>query len=218
MSSLFQESIRLYNLPITVCFGIVLLFWCLTVFGIFDTDSLEPDLDLDADVDTDIDADLDTKVASPGIGVGILRFFNVGEIPIMILLSVCVALSWAGSVLGNYYFNPGHGFLLGIGIFLMSDLVSLFLTKIVTTPLKPIMRRINAGEKHRPVIGRTCVIRTSEVTTEFGQAECEDDSGNPLLLHVRISEGQKHLAKGDRVLVVDTLDDAQTYIVRKLES
>jgi hypothetical protein len=80
------------------------------------------------------------------------------------------------------------------------------------------MRKLKEGEKHRPVVGRSCIIKTSEVTETFGQAEAEDDSGNPLLLHVRVSEGQKPLVKGDRALVVDTLDEAQTYLVRKLES
>lgn len=80
------------------------------------------------------------------------------------------------------------------------------------------MRKLKEGEKHRPVIGRTCVVKTSEVTTSFGQAEAEDDSGNPLLLHVRVSEGSPPLSKGDHALIVDTMDDAQTYLVRKFKS
>jgi hypothetical protein len=104
------------------------------------------------------------------------------------------------------------------GWLLANGVVSLFVTKFLTTPLKPLMRKLKEGEKHRPVVGRSCIIKTSEVTETFGQAEAEDDSGNPLLLHVRVSEGQKPLVKGDRALVVDTLDEAQTYLVRKLES
>jgi hypothetical protein len=136
----------------------------------------------------------------------------------MILLSVLITLVWAGAVALNYYFNPGQSFLVAGGWLFANGVVSLLLTKFLTVPLKPLMRKLKEGEKHRPVIGRACVIKTSEVTETFGQAEAEDDSGNPLLLHVRVSQGQKSLAKGDRALVVDTLDDAQTYVVRKLES
>jgi len=212
MSELLQESLRLYNFPITVCFVLVVLFWMITVFGIVDSDALEPNLDLDADVD------VDAQVHGGSIGLGLLRFFNLGEVPLMILLSVLITLVWAGAVALNYYFNPGQSFLIAGGWLFANGVVSLLLTKFLTVPLKPLMRKLKEGEKHRPVIGRACVIKTSEVTETFGQAEAEDDSGNPLLLHVRVSQGQKSLAKGDRALVVDTLDDAQTYVVRKLES
>ena len=212
MSELLQESLRLYNFPITVCFVLVVLFWMITVFGIVDSDALEPNLDLDADVD------VDAQVHGGSIGLGLLRFFNLGEVPLMILLSVLITLDWAGAVALNYYFNPGQSFLIAGGWLFANGVVSLLLTKFLTVPLKPLMRKLKEGEKHRPVIGRACVIKTSEVTETFGQAEAEDDSGNPLLLHVRVSQGQKSLAKGDRALVVDTLDDAQTYVVRKLES
>ncbi|MDB2346330.1 DUF1449 family protein [Verrucomicrobiales bacterium] len=212
MSELLQESLRFYNFPITVCFVLVVLFWMITVFGIVDSDALEPNLDLDADVD------VDAQVHGGSIGLGLLRFFNLGEVPLMILLSVLITLVWAGAVALNYYFNPGQSFLIAGGWLFANGVVSLLLTKFLTVPLKPLMRKLKEGEKHRPVIGRACVIKTSEVTETFGQAEAEDDSGNPLLLHVRVSQGQKSLAKGDRALVVDTLDDAQTYVVRKLES
>ncbi len=212
MSELLQESLRFYNFPITVCFVLVVLFWMITVFGIVDSDALEPNLDLDADVD------VDAQVHGGSIGLGLLRFFNLGEVPLMILLSVLITLVWAGAVALNYYFNPGQSFLVAGGWLFANGVVSLLLTKFLTVPLKPLMRKLKEGEKHRPVIGRACVIKTSEVTETFGQAEAEDDSGNPLLLHVRVSQGQKSLAKGDRALVVDTLDDAQTYVVRKLES
>lgn len=212
MSELLQESLRFYNFPITVCFVLVVLFWMITVFGIVDSDALEPNLDLDADVD------VDAQVHGGSIGLGLLRFFNLGEVPLMILLSVLITLVWAGAVALNYYFNPGQSFLIAGGWLFANGVVSLLLTKFLTVPLKLLMRRLKEGEKHRPVIGRACVIKTSEVTETFGQAEAEDDSGNPLLLHVRVSQGQKSLAKGDRALVVDTLDDAQTYVVRKLES
>ena len=216
MNDLLQESLRFYNFPITVCFVLVVLFWAITVFGLIDSDVLEPNLELDTDVDAEVDVDPD--VQGGAFGLGLLRFFNLGEVPLMVLLSVLVTIVWAGAIALNYYFNPGHSILVAGGWLVANGIVSLFLTKLLTAPLKPLMRKLKEGEKHRPVIGRVCVIRTSEVTERFGQAEAEDDSGNPLLLHVRVSEGQKSLAKGDRALVVDTLDDAQTYLVRKLES
>ncbi len=212
MSDLLHEALKLPNFPLTILLGLVVLFWVLTIVGAADTDSLEPDLDVDLDADADADAH------GSSFRLGLLRFFNLGEIPLMVLLSVLIALMWGTSVLLNYYLNPQGSLPLAAGLLLGNFIVCLFATKLVTTPLKPFMRALRAGEKHRPVVGRSCIIKTSEVTEDFGQAECEDESGNPLLLHVRISEGQKPLSKGDRALVVETLDNAQTYIVRKLDS
>ena len=210
MTELLQESLLFYNLPITVGFVLVLLFWTITIVGVVDVDALEPDFDMDADSEVDLNGTT--------FGVGLMRFFNLGEIPLMVLLSVLIALVWAGAVALNYHFNTGHSYLVAGGLFVGNGLVSLFLTKLLTTPLKPLMRSLKAGGKHRPVVGRECVVKTSEVTSSFGQAEAEDDSGNPLLLHVRISEGQPPLVKGDHALVIDTLDDSQTYLIRKIEA
>lgn len=212
MSELLQESLRFYNFPITMCFVLVLAFWAFTILGVVDTDAFEPNLDLD------VDADADAEIEGSSVSVGLLKFFNVGEVPIMVLLSVLVSLLWAGAVLGNHYFNAGGSYAIAFGLFLANGFVGLFLTKMITTPLKPLMRKLKECEKHRPVVGRVCVVKTSEVTETFGQAEAEDDSGNPLLLHVRVSEGSPSLTKGDRALVVDSHDDAQTYLVRKFES
>ena len=210
MGDLIQEAVRFYNLPITVCFGLVVAYWLMTIIGVLDTDALEPDLDLD------LDAEGGSDVGTSAFGVGIARFLNLGDVPLVVVLSVIISLTWAGTLLGNYYFNSGGSYALALGVLSASGFVSLLLAKVVTTPLKPLMRALKAGEKHRPVVGRECVIKTSEVTSDFGQAEAENDSGNPLLIHVRISEGQEPLKKGARALVVDRLDDAQTYLVRKL--
>ena len=90
--------------------------------------------------------------------------------------------------------------------------------KILTAPLKPLMRSLKAGIKHRPVVGRTCVVKTSEVTTTFGQAEAEDENGAPLVILVRVSDPSVTLKKGDVALVVDHCEEDQTYLVRKVEA
>lgn len=99
MTELVQESLRFYNLPITVCFVLVLVFWVLTVVGIMDTDSLEPDLDLDMDADVD--------AGGGSLGLGLLRFFNVGEVPVLVLVSVLISLVWAGAIWSNHALNAG---------------------------------------------------------------------------------------------------------------
>ncbi len=209
MSELLEEALQFYNLPLSVSFGLVVIYWLLAVIGVLDTDALEPDVDLDIDSDTDL-------IGGPAMGTGLGRFFNLGDIPIVVFLSVLVSLLWAGAILGNHYLNPSGSYLLAFGLFAVNLVVSLMLTKLLTTPLKPVMRALRAGEKHRPVVGRSCIIKTNEVTESFGQAEAEDKSGNPLLIHVRVSPGQEPLAKGDEAIVIERLEEDQVYLVRKI--
>lgn len=206
MSEVFNEAIRLHNLPITVCFVLVLVYWGLTVIGLADADALEPD------VDVDVEADLQGSA----FGAGLARFFGLGDIPLLVLLSVCISFLWAGTMLANHHWNPSGSFPLAFGLLMANFVISLAITKVVTAPLRPVMRALKAGEKHRPVIGRTCRVKTSEVTESFGQAEAEDESGNPLLIHVRVSPGQKPLAKGDEAIVIERLKKESAFLVRKI--
>lgn len=212
MTELLGEALKLYNFPLTLALGIVFGFWIFTIVGVVDSDSLEPDLDLDAEADADVEA----EGGSSGI-LNALKFFNLGEIPLTVLLSVLSFCLWFLSVMSNYHWNPGGSWLVAGGFFLANAIVSLFLTKILTAPLKPMMRSLKAGSKHQPVVGRICVIKTSEVSDTFGQAEAEDEHG-PILINVRCSDTNATFQKGDQALVVDHHPDSQTYLVRKLDA
>ncbi len=80
------------NLPFTILLILVFIYWVFFIVGAVGLDSLDLDFDafdLDADVDVDVDAHLDAHGGghaghSSGMFVSMLRFFNVGDIPLMI--------------------------------------------------------------------------------------------------------------------------------------
>jgi hypothetical protein len=225
------------NVPFTVMLGAVFIYWIMFIIGAvgLDTFDLDMDMDLDADVDVDLDLDMnvdasadvdmdaemdvDGELAGTGGGtaggslwVSVLRFFNVGDVPLMVLVSVLVFSSWAMGVLGNYYLNPrlttGRSALLLAPVLFLSLLV----TKVVTMPIRKLFSHANAGvEAPTQMVGKTCIVTTSEVTSTFGQARLVRE-GPPITLNVRCAESHS-LSKGDEAVITEHLEKTNTYMV-----
>ena len=198
MLEVFSEAIRPINLPFTILLGIVVLYWILVAVGAFGLD-FGADGDIDADAGTGADADV-------GWFSHFLNFINVGEVPITIVLSFLTLCVWTLSIVVNYYWT-GNSVLLGVAALLPILVVSAVVTRYLTLPFRPLMRAMNReGEEHLPIVGRTCLITTSEVTRQFGQAQI-DTKGAPILINVRTLEEQP-LPRGTTGLVVRK-DDAK---------
>ena len=142
---------------------------------------------------------------------GVLKFVNLGEIPVMVVLSVLILSSWAFSMLANFYFTGGSPLL--VAAFLAGNLVvSLFVTRYVTMPLKPIFRFISKQyDAPVKIVGEHCRIVTSEATPDFGQAEIATN-GVPLLIHVR-TLNDAVLRRGDTAVIVREDGDRRIFFV-----
>jgi len=230
------------NLAFTIMLGGVVLYWALFLFGAVGLDLFDADLDLDVDADvdlaldldvdanvdldvdvitgTDLDVDADADVDSSdfsggrsGMLVSVLRFFDVGDVPVMVLVSALVASMWAVSVLSSHYFNSQLTWLIAVMVFIPNLVVSLLITKLLTWPARYVFQKGNLGiEAPTRIVGRRCVITTSSVTDRFGQAEIEQE-GAPITLNVRCRKGGKPLKRGDEALILELVEDRGTYIV-----
>ena len=178
------------------------------------------DLDGHADMETDVDADHDVDTHShadvgSGWGMALLKFMNVGQVPSMVLLSVLVVSVWAGSVLSNHYLNPQYQFGWAALLLVPNLVVSLFITKLATWPFRFVFSRMqNEAIGLTRLIGKTCVVTTSQVNPQFGQAEIIT-SGAPLLIHVR-ADAQQQLTKGDQAVVVQYDPEKLAYQIVKV--
>ena len=193
------------NLPASALLVLVMIYWTLAILAGLDLDFLDFDLDMDAEPDL-----------SSGLGVGFvaLRFLNIGRIPIMIWMSVFTVVYWLLSMLLDRLLDdPEHRETLfyAVQYGVRNFAIALVLTKIFTHPLRDKFeaREPNAAQE---MIGRQCVVTTTEVTESFGQAEYKTDAA-PLRLNVRTRE--KPLAKGDRVVIVDHDSEENLYYVTK---
>ncbi len=218
MGELWEQATRIHNFPLTVVLGLLLAYWLLTVLGIFGSDG---GVEADADVDLDVDAGVDGDIGAGGHGgeiggVGMLRFFGLGDVPAMVMLTVLVMSMWVIAILSNYVLNPGGSVLVALLLAVPNFVVSLFVMKYAVMPLKPLYRKMREdADAPEPVVGRTGTVRSSEVTEAFGQVEVPT-RGTPLYVHARTAGGDEVLRKGDEALIYKFVKETGVYLVRKI--
>ena len=229
---LLNVSLQPVVLPFTVLMACVAAYWTLFIVGAVGLDMFDFDIDIDTDldvggVDTGIDgvvdgADLDvdagdTAVTTSGGGwfVSLLRFINVGDVPLMVLASIAAFSLWALAVLLNDYFNPNFKTLPALGLLIPNFIASLFVTKLASWPFRQVFKHANAGiAAPIQIVGKTCIISTSKVTTSFGQATLQlPDEATPVTLNVRTRDTEVVLKKGDEAIVTEHNQEKNTYSV-----
>ena len=218
MSEVFEQSIRMVNLPFTVLLSLIVLYWLLVALGALDV-HLFSDFDSDAGVegylDTDGDLHHDGDHGFDGL-TKILHFVGVGDVPVMVIVSVLGLSMWLGSMIANYYLTGGSQ-LYALALLIPNFLISAVVTRYVTMPLRPLFRTLSkdrgAGEE---VLGRVCQIVTSEATPTFGQAEITR-SGAPVLINVRTLDDAV-LVKGALAAVVRSDAEKGVYYITPMPS
>ena len=213
MWELFRESILPLNFPYTLLLGLVLFYWLTVFVGAMGLEILNFDVDIDADVDVDVDVDVDTDVDTghhSSFSWGkILHFFNIGDVPFMIILSFMSLFMWMGSVLFNHYMANTSG-LIAFGMFFPLFLVSLFLTKFCSTPLVKLFAAFDT-QADKSVIGAVCKVKVAASETQLGQAEVDTDDFHQLV-NIKAVAGLT-VKKGDSVLILEYKEKGNFYIV-----
>ena len=219
MRELLEASLSAANLPLTVALGLIVLYWVSVILGALDINAfdfdLDPDVDLDTDVEIDTDADVDADAGAPGsIGIVVLRFFHVGRVPIMILLSFLVLSLWTISLLANDFLG-NRGFVISAFLLIPNIVVSLFVTKFCTLPIRAIFDQLeDTGGGTIEARGQLCVIKSLRVDGKGGQAEVKTGAA-PLLLNVRTRNGEV-IQRGEEAVVVEPDQDKKTYFIARL--
>jgi len=173
------------TVPGTVLLGVCLAYWLLLIIGAVGLDLMHIDLDVDADASAD-----------PGHGswgMVAFKFLNINEVPFMIWLSL-FAMSYVAVAASAIAVRPvADEFGAVAAVIACSTAVALLATKVLTQPLRGKFDTVEPNVAET-LIGRTCVITTTEVSERFGQARVESN-GAPLLLNVRAAPGT--LTKND---------------------
>ena len=140
-----------------------------------------------------------------GDGHNFLDTLGVQGIPKSIVFGVTAIFGWMASYLGMKYLG-GPGWAVGLGALVVGfSMAALFLR-----PFKPFFAPPQAS-KRVELIGRTCVIRSTRVDTDFGTAEV-DDGGAGFLAEVRCRR-ENNFTVGSKAVVQDYDPNAGTYLV-----
>ena len=209
MTELFNEAIAWYNFPLTVLLCLVVLYWVVAAFGMVGDGMDAGDLDVGADAD----------VHHGGEGVGglaaLMRFVNMDSVPAMIVITVMTSTFWVLSMVLNHLLNPERSTAIALAILGGGFVLSAIITKIITIPFSRIFKSLRNSDKEAqiPIIGRTGIVKSGEVTTDFGQVEITK-KGAPLLIHARIHEGNARLKRGDECIVIDEIEGKGIFYVK----
>jgi hypothetical protein len=195
MAEVFSEAVWALNFPFTILLGLVMVYWLLVAVGALDDqDAAERDFASDG-----------------GWLSGLFHFANLGEAPLMVVLSILSLCLWTGSMIVNHYFTD-HRALLALAFLIPNLVVSLVVTRYLTLPLKPIFQLLRGAEEEpTPLVGQPCRITTSTANEIFAQAEIET-KGAPLLINVRTTDGAA-LPRGAAAVIFREDTDRGIYFV-----
>ena len=205
MVEFLQSCLTLPTVVPTALLGLVSGYWLLMIVSGIDLDVF--DLDLDLDVDTEgHDSFLDWGM----IG---LKWFNLGQVPLMVWVSAFALSGWLMSVTFDREMTEPT-LQMTVAALARDFGVALFAAKLLTQPLKGklTLKEPNAAST---MIGHTCVITTSEATPDFGQARYAVEEGAPLILDVQTTSGV--IPQGHEVRIVDYSAEKQTFFVEQIE-
>ncbi|MBB6173996.1 hypothetical protein HNR23_004056 [Nocardiopsis mwathae] len=183
---------------------VVFAYWLFVVIGAVGTDVL--------DVDTDADT------GSGGL-VGLLSAAGLGGVPVTVVLSLLVTLSWFATLVGTVLLDLDGAstpmlIALGLVVLLAAVLFAWLVTSGVVMGLRRFLPGADAGAGASPAdfVGTTCVIRTGRADDAFGQAEITAASGATSIVQVRTTGGEA-LASGDTALVFEYDAANEVYLV-----
>lgn len=214
MWELFKESILPINVLYTILLGLTLFYWLTVFLAGLDIDLIDIDIDADVDIDVDIDADIDADVDASGNGSGfslgkLLHFFNIGDVPFMIILSFLSLFMWAGSILFNHYTN-NQSALIGLAIFFPLFIISLFLTKLCSAPFVKLFAAFDK-QADRSVVGMVCTVKVGTSEGSLGQADVDTEDFHQLI-NIKAVPNLR-LNKGDLALILEYNEEGNYYIV-----
>ncbi len=204
----FYQNISSFPTAIfTFILAICVLYWLLAVLGVVDIDML----DIDADID------LGNEAATPNAMAGVMLKFGLNGVPVTIIISFLSLFGWLASYYSVHYLSPlipeGEGLLYTLFrwvILILAFWFAVLLTAMVVKLLSPFFKKIEQ-QTFKNILGQSAVVRTSKVTTSFGEAFL-DDGGAGLILKVRSSEDQT-FSKGDKVVLLEYLEKENFYRV-----
>jgi hypothetical protein len=186
------------TLPASILLILAGVYWLFALVGALDLDLFDFDLSVDPDSQSLSD-----------IGFISLRFLNIGRVPLMIWMSVFALAFWTASIVidGTRTYTSAAETALAIA---RNAGLALVATKLLTQPLRDKfdVQEPNPAEE---LVGRTCVITTSEATDRFGWAQL-DTGASPLSLSVRAVEGS--LSKGDVAEICGYDAEQRAYLVK----
>lgn len=202
MTEIIKNAVEGVNIIPTALLGFVLIYWLVLMVGAIDLDFFEIDLDLDAD--------------GSGAFYAILVFLNINKLPFMLVISIITLNFWIISML-IYYLPIDIGGLLNGLLLIPAFLISLLITKVVTSPLKGLFDSNKVqDDRFNEIKGQLCTLMCDVKEGRLGQGKIERD-GAELLINVKSEYDEDTFEKGEEVYVSKKDNNKNIYYILKVK-
>lgn len=205
MEQLFDVASQFPTVIYSVLLGIVVIYWIVGMLGL---------IDLDFSGDAEIDVDVDASASVGGL-TGLFLTFGLTGVPFTLVISIIILVCWLISFYLQFYILTWlpEGILYYV-VGAVSDivvfLISLPMTAFILRPLKGMFNSVETTTSNN-LVGKNATIVTGTVSESFGQARLFNE-GAEILVDVRC-DPQHNMSTGDKVLVIEYLQDNHAYIV-----
>lgn len=202
MNEFLQTALTFPTLVYSAVLAVCVAYWLLAATGLVDIDGPDGLLGIDSDA-------ADTTGAA-----AMLSKMGLSGVPVMLVLTVLSFVGW----IGTYYLqllviNPlpaGFRIPIGIVVVVLVLVPGLLVTSMLLRPVSRLLLKLRPPVQ-MSILGRTAIVRTPSIDADYGQAAV-DDSGAGLILQVRHHEPDR-FKRGDRVVLIEYLDDQHAYRV-----
>lgn len=211
-----ETFIRITGSFPTVIFTIVvftsMLFWLTSLFGLFDSESLDIDL---PEMDGHMAMNSSDGESFGEIFVGLLTKLGLNGVPVTIIITLIGGLGY----LSSYYLAYVSEFILGITltkwligipIFIISLYLAVRVTSIVIRPLRKFYIKVSQNVEKK-ILGQIALVRSLHLDASRGEVDF-DDGGAGLILKAK-TRGEVEFKKGDRVVLLEYVPEGGFYYV-----
>jgi hypothetical protein len=157
----------------TALFSFLLLvaigYWVVVLLSLVDVDPFDG---------AGVDAAADGEIASAMTAIGL------NGAPVTVVLTVLIALAWFLSLAGNAV--VGSIPIARLAVLPVAVAGAWLGTRSVVVPMRRLLPD-HPPPSRLDFVGRACVVRTGEVSPEFGQAEVTADDGSTAIIQVRLT-------------------------------
>ncbi|MDT8391325.1 MAG: DUF1449 family protein [Lentisphaeria bacterium] len=224
LHTIFSGPMLVYS--VSLC--LMLLYWLIILIGLIDIESLDAVFgfgdalegagEVAGEAAAESAGDALAGAAAPGPLEAVLGFIGIGTVPVTIVGSILIITMWFLAFCLYYFVSPvvthlAPPLIITLCFFLLSAFGSYFTTGLLTRPLRKVFTVVSTHAGYH-LVGRTCKIRSSEVTEMFGEAELMVKDSF-IIISVRCDE-ENNLKKGEEAVIIDYQKETHLYDVRKL--
>lgn len=210
MEKLLEISFAPANFILSLLVILITIYWLIVIFTGFDLDLV------DADTDTDLSKPETGNLEGDGFWNGMLKFFYIGELPIIFIITLVVFSMWLINVNVTAILGISDN-IIGFAVYLPGFVASMMVTKVIGRPFVKLYSMFNhKGEEPIDFIGKTGRVLSPMSGERLGQLEIFV-LNDIIKVYAKSIDGES-IQYNDTVIILEESPDKKFFFVQKYQS